>query len=239
MIIPLTDTEFLSEFPRSPSPVHKLGGKASPPLKVTTEVNDSTYSPLAEIPAYQPTKAGGEKIEKAELMVITSQPAKQEMTSIAPALLSPAIDPALMQPMAPRQDISPVMQGKRPMPPAMHRLNTNLSGDGSAPSSVISSSPETPLGMHFGMYAESQGQESFEDLSRVPSRSDLITRKGTNTSASSEDGVINGDQNQGGVPAPKAKKSHARKVRFLDSSSRATILTISNLMTISKEPEMR
>jgi hypothetical protein len=205
----------LSEFPRSPSPNHKLGEKASPPLKVTTEVNDATYSPLAEIPAYQPTKAGGERIEQAELMVITSQPARQEMTSIAPALLSPAIDPALMQPMAPRQDISPVMQGKRPMPPAMHRLNTNLSGDCSAPSSVISSSPATPLGMHFGMYANSQGQDSYEDLSRVPSRSDLITRKGTNTSASSDDGLVNGDHSQGGVPAPKAKKSHARKVRLL------------------------
>lgn len=143
---------------------------------------------------------------------MVTKPANQEFTSIAPALLSPAIDPALMQPMAPRQDISPIMQGKRPMPPAMHRLNTNVSGDGSAPSSVVSSSPETPLGMHFGMYANSQGQDSFEDLSRVPSRSDLITRKGTNTSASSEDGVVNGDLNQGGVPAPKAKKSHARKV---------------------------
>lgn len=204
--------DIFPEFPRSPSPTHKLGEKASPPLKVTTEANDATYSPLAEIPAYQPTKAGGEKIEQAELMVITSQPDRQQMTSIAPALLSPAIDPALMQPMAPGQDISPVMQGKRPMPPAIHRLNTDLSGDGSAPSSVISSSPETPLGMHFGLYANSQGQESFEDLSRVPSRSDLITRKGTNTSASSDDGLINGNHDQGGVPAPKAKKSHARKV---------------------------
>jgi hypothetical protein len=213
IVSPLIYTDS-SEFPRSPSPTPQVGEKApgSSPLKVTTEQHDPTYSPLAEIPAYQPTKAGGERVQQAELMVITSKPAQQEITSIAPALLSPAIEPALMQPMAPRQDVSPVMRGKRPMPPAMHRLNTNLTaGDSSAPSSVISSSPETPLGMHFGMYANSQGQDSYDDLSRVNSRSDLITRKGTNTSASSEDGVINGDQ-QGGVPAPKAKKSHARKV---------------------------
>jgi len=225
----LTDS---SEFPRSPSPTSQVGAKAgqqtgSSPLKVSIEPPDADYAPLAEIPAYQPTKVGGERVEHAELQVITAQPETQAITSIAPALISPAIDPSFVQPVAARPESSPVVQGKRPMPPAMHRLNTNVSnGDSSAPSSVISSSPETPLGMHFDMFSNGHAEGSYEDLSRVNSRSDLITRKGTNTSASSEDGVVNDDQHQGGVPAPKAKKSHARKVSFVSQFSNTSAESI-------------
>lgn len=223
-VVPFPEhADFPSDFSRSPSPKPGNGpakaGNAptSSPLKVTTELQDPYYSPFAEIPAYQPTKAGEDRVEHAEL-VVNTQPEKDELAPMAPLdLLSPVIDPALMQTnFAPRQDISPVMMGKRPMPPAMHRLNTNVSAGDSAPSSVVSS-PETPLGMHFGLYSNHQAQSSYEDLSRVNSRTDLSTcgaRKGTNTSASSDDGLINANGDFGGVPAPKAKKSHARKVTF-------------------------
>jgi hypothetical protein len=233
----------LSDFSRSPSPkpVHadeKAGnGLASSPLKVTTELQDPMYSPPGEIPAYQPTKAGEAKTEQPQLAVVTLP---QDIPPMAPLdLLSPVIDPALMQTnLPPRQDISPVMMGKRPMPPAMHRLNTNVSLADSVPSSVASS-PETPLNMHFGLYSNNQAQSSYEDLSRVNSRTDLSTcgaRKGTNTSASSDDDLVHGGD-QGGVPAPKAKKSHARKVTLL-VIGRGAELTISNPTTISSELEM-
>jgi hypothetical protein len=234
----------LSDFSRSPSPkpVHadeKAGnGLAWSPLKVTTELQDPMYSPPGEIPAYQPTKAGEAKTEQPQLAVVTLP---QDIPPMAPLdLLSPVIDPALMQTnLPPRQDISPVMMGKRPMPPAMHRLNTNVSLADSVPSSVASS-PETPLNMHFGLYSNNQAQSSYEDLSRVNSRTDLSTcgaRKGTNTSASSDDDLVHGGGDQGGVPAPKAKKSHARKVTLL-VIGRGAELTISNPTTISSELEM-
>jgi hypothetical protein len=134
------------------------------------------YSPLAEIPAYQPTKVGEEKITQAELFVLPSESKDEDVTSTANPL-APNIDPALMNPQFTSMgNISPVAQGKRPMLPALHRLNTNISGgDNSAPSSVISSSPETSFDSPFGLYSNYQAQGSFDDLSRVNSRTDLST----------------------------------------------------------------
>jgi hypothetical protein len=196
-----------------------LPAHTASPLKVTTQPRSESLSPLSEAPPLALVKGADNAVEVANICVPAAE-AQEGPTEIMPLvpsdLMGLPLDPALFDapPIVPLS-ISPKSQAKRPMPPVMHRLNTNVSAisEYSAPASV-NSSPETPMGLRYPLYSNTQGQDSYEDLSRFNSRTDLSTvgaKHGTDMSAESEDDAVDGDH-EGGVPAPKAKKSHARKV---------------------------
>jgi hypothetical protein len=245
----LTGSDFSQGDP--PTPVPGLdGGNAIPvqaasPLKVTAQAIDGSVSPLSEPPPLSHKDSGEAVPEVAEISVVPTRTieAPAEVMPLAPAdLVELPLDPALFDTQPVRglsTSTSPKMQ-QRAMPPAMHRLNTNVSANSSfsTPSSVMSS-PETPfgVGVKYGLYANMQGQESYDDLSRVGSRAHLRTQHGTDMSASSEDDAVDADH-EGGVPAPKAKKSHARKVSHCCRMVWSITDLSSNRRTISSEREM-
>lgn len=120
------------------------------------------------------------------------------------------LDPSLF-------DVQPPPTQPRAMLPIMHQLDVSVQGQYSQPASSSSDSPATPYTINFGL----ADKDSMNGLSRPPSMGNLSTygaTKGTLTSVSSESGVDDVEPSEagagnGGVPAPKAKKSHARKVR--------------------------
>lgn len=147
------------------------------------------------------------------------------------------LDPTLMDMTAPHPaSVLPQQAIPRAMLPFMHQLDVSVQSNyNSAPASVTSESPDSPNGIGishhhiqgqgqgkgrqaendlFAFYANNDNKGSMDDLSRPTSMTNLSVygaTKGTVTSASSESGV--GEEfEEGGVPAPKGKKSHARKV---------------------------
>lgn len=171
---------------------------------------DQVKSPLTSSPAVA-----------ASIAAVPHIPASISLPAQAAAPLTthePAVDPALEDtPLpVPVQSQLPAMPPHMPraVMPFMHQLDVSVQGDYSAPASVSSESPETPNALNFGFYSNVGDKGSLDDLSRPQSMTDLSVygaTKGTVTSASSESGVGD-DHEEGGVPAPKAKKSHARKV---------------------------
>ena len=142
--------------------------------------------------------------------------------------LESVLDPTLMDMTVPHPEPDhPLQAVPRAMLPFMHQLDVSVGGSyNSGPASVTSESPDSPtangiIQFHdgqadpFAFYANNDNKGSTDDLSRPESMTNLSVygaTKGTITSASSESG-IGEDVGEGGVPAPKAKKSHARKVR--------------------------
>lgn len=103
-------------------------------------------------------------------------------------------------------------------------LETHGLGNTSQPATSSSESPATPLGIDGFYHGSSVGIGDNTDLSRQSSVSDfqsfLGAEKGISTTASSESGYDDEAYNPalakveegGGIPPPRPKKSHARKV---------------------------
>lgn len=158
-------------------------------------------------------------------------PSLPPMQALPPAALLPpaqaslpvesVLDPTLIDLTAPHPEPPAPQQAiPRTMLPFMHQLDVSVQGNYSAPASVTSESPDTPSGVDFGLYSNNGDKGSMDDLSRPSSMTNLSVygaTKGTLTSNSSESGVGE-DYEEGGVPAPKGKKSHARKVSYLPST---------------------
>lgn len=210
--------DFSTGDPATPIPaltsgVTDIPAQTASPLKVTAQGLDESVSPLSQEPPLEHKISTAEAPETASIAVVPTVTAGV-LPAAAPDLVDLPLDPSLVDTLPESGPAASPKVQQRPMAPAMHRLNTNVSANSSfnTPSSVTSS-PETPFGIKFGLYSNAQGYDSFEDLSRVGSRTDLRAQHGTDISASSEDDAAD-EGYEGGVPAPKAKKSHARKVSF-------------------------
>lgn len=195
-------------------------GETGPRPELATEVLPATTGVMG-------AKAKSPVVENAIPPATTpALPAMPDVTQLPegnpapPPILEPSVDPTLHEtavpPPLPAMTQLPAVPHNMPraMLPFMHQLDVSVQGDYSAPASVTSSSPETPNTLNFGLYSNFGDKGSVDDLSRPQSMTDLSVygaTKGTLTSNSSESGVGE-DHEEGGVPAPKPKKSHARKV---------------------------
>lgn len=152
------------------------------------------------------------------------------------------IDPSLTLQEEQVEQVQPQAQdiGRPAIPPWNLTTEGLSSGTDSQPQTSTSNSPATPVGLGAeGLY---HGQ-AYEELSRQNSMTDLNSYIGSDLTSESrfemmghlvdpdaegsEVGQPEGVDKDGGVPAPKPKKSHARKVS-MHSSHWVIVLTISS-----------
>ena len=151
-----------------------------------------------------------------------------------------AIDPSLTLQEDVAEQVQPQAQdASRPVIPPWNLTTEGLSsGTDSQPQTSTSNSPSTPVGLgadglyHGQAYEEMSRQNSMTDLNSYIG-SDLTSESGFDMmrhlvdpdAEGSEVGQAEGVDKDGGVPAPKPKKSHARKVS-MNSSRWVLVLTI-------------
>lgn len=121
-------------------------------------------------------------------------------------------------PLIPQQLGAVPQPGRQSGLPAWGLRTSNLHVESQPPSSVTGS-PETPTGLGLDAIYANQPYDSSRQSSMTDLESYVAATKGISTNASSDSGYDLGgygdpnDLGGPGVPPPKEKKSHARKVR--------------------------